>query len=120
MSLPKCDEILFQSEPKSFSKIIELKAENGFIVGDNHFDLWISKNIDYGPMRLNDGNIIEHKIKEGDGAYAYGTKEALNTFVDICLNKNVTNHSNGDLALKTVKILEALAKSMKREKLDRI
>ena len=71
-------------------------------------------------VRLNDENIIEHKIKEGDGAYSYGTKEALNTFVDICLNKNVTNHSNGELALKTVKILEAMYKSLKSEKLERI
>ena len=71
-------------------------------------------------VKLNDGNIIEHKIKEGDGAYSYGTKEALNTFVDICLNKNVPNHSNGELALKTVKILEAMYKSLKSEKLERI
>ena len=42
---------------ESFSKIIELTAENGFVVGDNHFDLWISENIDDGPMILNDGNI---------------------------------------------------------------
>ena len=71
-------------------------------------------------VRLNNGNIIEHKIKEGDGTYSYGTKEALNTFVDICLNKNVKNHSNGELALKTVKILESMYKSLKSEKLEKI
>ena len=44
---------------ESFSKIIELTAENGFVVGDNHFDLWISENIGDGPLILNDGNIYQ-------------------------------------------------------------
>ena len=45
-------------------------------------------------VRLNNGDIIEEKIRKGDGAYSYDTKDALNTFIDICLGKNVKNHSN--------------------------
>ena len=71
-------------------------------------------------VRLNDGSIIEHKIKEADGTYSYGTKDALNTFIDICLNKIVENHSDGDLALKTVRVLEAMYKSLKSKKLEQI
>ena len=52
--------------------------------------------------------------------FSYGTKEALNTFVDLCLNKDVKNHSDGALALKTVKILEAMYKSIESKKLQQI
>ena len=40
---------------ESFSKIVELTAENGFIVGTSHFDLWVPEDGD--PIVLNDGNI---------------------------------------------------------------
>ena len=42
---------------ESFSKIIELTAENGFAVGTSHFDIWISENINDDPLILNDGSI---------------------------------------------------------------
>ena len=58
-------------------------------------------------------------IVQGDGAFSYGTKEALNTFVDLCLNKDVKNHSDGALALKTVRILEAMYKSIESKKLQK-
>ena len=48
------------------------------------------------------------------------TKEALNTFVDLCLNKDVKNHSDGALALKTVRILEAMYKSIESKELQQI
>ena len=63
---------------------------------------------------------INYEIEEGDGTFSYGTKEALNTFVDLCLNKDVKNHSDGALALKTVRILEAMYKSIESKKLQQI
>jgi len=102
--------------PKNFGGTFYITIHG--TIGTLYLDMEIKRERLF--VRLNDGNIIEHKIKEGDGAYSYGTKEALNTFVDICLNKNVTNHSNAELALKTVKILEAMYKSLKSEKLERI
>ena len=71
-------------------------------------------------VRLNNGDNINYEIEEGDGAFSYGTKEALNTFVDLCLNKDVKNHSDGALALKTVRILEAMYKSIESKKLQKI
>ena len=59
-------------------------------------------------------------IEEGNGAFSYGTKEALNTFVDLCLDKDVKNHSDGALALKTVRILEAMYKSIENKNLQKI
>lgn len=44
MSLPKCDEILFQSEPKSFSKIIDQAWENWGIGVDSSPEKKISEN----------------------------------------------------------------------------
>ena len=71
-------------------------------------------------VRLNNGDIIDEKIGKGDGAYSYGTKDALNTFIDICLGKNVKNHSNGEIGLKTIKVLEGMYKSLKTKKLQKI
>ena len=42
---------------ESFTRIIELTEDNGFIVGASHFDIWISENINDGPLILNDGFI---------------------------------------------------------------
>ena len=71
-------------------------------------------------IRLNDGNEINDEIKEGGGTMAYTTEIPLNTFVDICLNKNVTNHGNAEIGLKTVKVLDAVYRSMKSEKMEMI
>ena len=71
-------------------------------------------------IRLNDGNEIRDEIKEGDGTMAYTTENPLNTFVDICLNKQVENHANAEIGLKTVKILDAIYRSMKSEKMESI
>jgi len=71
-------------------------------------------------IRLNDGNEINDEIKEGGGTMAYTTENPLNTFVDICLNKNVKNHGNAEIGLKTVKVLDAVYRSMKSEKMEKI
>ena len=39
---------------------------------------------------------------------------------DICLNKDVENHGNGEIGLKTVKVLDAVYRSMKNEKMEKI
>ena len=71
-------------------------------------------------IRLNDGNDIEDQIKEGQGTMAYSTESPLNTFVDICLNKNYINHANSDIGLKTVKVLDAVYRSIKSEKVEQV
>ena len=71
-------------------------------------------------IRLNDGNDIEYQIKEGQGTMAYSTESPINTFVDICLNKNFINHANSDIGLKTVKVLDAVYRSIKSEKVEQV
>ena len=71
-------------------------------------------------IRLNDGHEINDEIKEGGGTMAYTTEIPLNTFVDICLNKDVVNHGNAEIGLKTVKVLDAIYRSMKSEKVEKI
>ena len=71
-------------------------------------------------VRLNNGEKINYDIEEGSGTFSYGTKEALNTFVDLCLGKDVKNHSDGELAVKTVRILEAMYKSIENKNLQKI
>ena len=71
-------------------------------------------------IRLNDGNDIEDQIKEGQGTMAYSTESPINTFVDICLNKNYINHANSDIGLKTVKVLDAVYRSIKSEKVEQV
>ena len=71
-------------------------------------------------VRLNNGETINYDIEEGSGTFSYGTKEALNTFVDLCLDKDVKNHSDGELAVKTVRILEAMYKSIENKNLQKI
>ena len=71
-------------------------------------------------IRLNDGSEINDEIKEGDGTMAYSTKAPLDTFVDICLSKQVENHANADIGLKTVKVLDAIYRSIKSEKVEKI
>ena len=71
-------------------------------------------------IRLNDGSEINDEIKEGDGTMAYSTKAPLDTFVDICLGKQVENHANADIGLKTVKVLDAIYRSIKSEKVEKI
>ena len=71
-------------------------------------------------IRLNDGNDIEYEIKEGQGTMAYSTESPINTFVDICLNKNFINHANSDIGLKTVKVLDAVYRSIKSEKVEQV
>jgi hypothetical protein len=71
-------------------------------------------------IRLNDGNDIEDQIKEGQGTMAYSTESPINTFVDICLNKNFINHANSDIGLKTVKVLDAVYRSIKSEKVEQV
>ena len=71
-------------------------------------------------IRLNDGSDIEDQIKEGQGTMAYSTESPINTFVDICLNKNFINHANSDIGLKTVKVLDAVYRSIKSEKVEQV
>ena len=71
-------------------------------------------------IRLNDGNEIVDEIREGDGTMSYGTKAPLDVFVDICLGKRVENHSDADIGLKTVKILDAVYRSMKSENSEKV
>ena len=63
---------------------------------------------------------ITEEISEGEGTMAYGTTRPLNAFVDICLNKNVANHGNSEIGLKTVKILDAIYRSIKSEQVEKI
>ena len=63
---------------------------------------------------------ITEEISEGEGTMAYGTTRPLNAFVDICLNKNVANHSNSEIGLKTVKVLDAIYRSIKSEQVEKI
>ena len=51
-------------------------------------------------IRLNDGNNIEDEISEGEGTMSYSTETPINTFVDICLNKNYKIMLIQKLALK--------------------
>ena len=71
-------------------------------------------------IRLNDGNDIEDEIKEGQGTMAYSTEAPINTFVDICLNKKFENHANSEIGLKTVKILDAVYRSIKSEQVEEV
>ena len=71
-------------------------------------------------IRLNDGNDIEDQIKEGQGTMAYSTETPINTFVDICLNKNFINHANSEIGLKTVKVLDAVYRSVKSETVEKV
>tara|TARA_Y100001970_G_scaffold1711_1_gene2047 strand:+ start:6649 stop:7704 length:1056 start_codon:yes stop_codon:yes gene_type:complete len=71
-------------------------------------------------IRLNDGKEITEEISEGEGTMAYGTTRPLNAFVDICLNKNVANHGNSEIGLKTVKVLDAIYRSIKSEEVEKI
>ena len=71
-------------------------------------------------IRLNDGDDIEDEIKEGHGTMAYNTETAINTFVDICLNKNYINHANSEIGLKTVKVLDAIYRSIESEKVEKV
>ena len=41
-------------------------------------------------------------------------------FVDICLNKNFTNHANSEIGLKTVKVLDAVYRSIKSEEVEKV
>ena len=66
-------------------------------------------------IRLNDGTEINDEIAEGDGTMSYGTKAPLDTFVVICWGKKVDNHADGDVSVKTVKVLDAIYRSMKSE-----
>ena len=43
----------------SFTKISELTNQNGFIVGTNNFDIWISSNSDDNLIILNDDSVYE-------------------------------------------------------------
>jgi len=69
-------------------------------------------------VRLNDGSEIIDEIKEGQGTMAYSTETPINTFVDICLNKDIVNHANSEIGLKTVKVLDAIYRSIKSEKVE--
>ena len=51
---------------------------------------------------------------------AYNTTAPLDTFVDICLNKKVDNHANADIGLKTVKVLDAVYRSIKSEEVEKV
>ena len=51
---------------------------------------------------------------------AYSTKQPLDTFIDICLNKNVENHGQAEIVLKTVKVLDAIYRSMKSELVEKV
>ena len=71
-------------------------------------------------IRLNDGEDIVYEIGEGQGTMAYSTEAPLNTFVDICLNKSSENHANAEIGLKTVKVLDAIYRSIKSEKVEEV
>ena len=63
---------------------------------------------------------IEYEIKEGQGTMAYSTETPINTFVDICLNKSYINHANSEVGLKTVKVLDAVYRSIKSERVEKV
>ena len=42
---------------ESFSRIVELTEQNGYVVGTNHFDIWISPTFNDDLIILNDGQI---------------------------------------------------------------
>ena len=44
----------------------------------------------------------------------------IGAFVDICLGKKVINHGNAEIGLKTIKVLEAIYRSMESEKVEKI
>ena len=71
-------------------------------------------------VRLNDGTNLEENINEGEGTMSYGTKAPIDTFIDLCLGKNVINHGNAEIGLKTVKILDAIYRSMQSEKVEKV
>ena len=71
-------------------------------------------------VRLNDGSEIIDEIREGQGTMAYSTETPINTFVDICLNKETVNHANSEIGLKTVKVLDAVYRSIKSEKVESV
>ena len=60
------------------------------------------------------------EISEGEGTMSYSTETPINTFVDICLNKNYKNHANSEIGLKTVKVLDAIYRSMKTESVEKV
>ena len=102
--------------PKDFGGTFYITVHG--TLGVLYLDMEVKRELLF--VRLNNGDNINYEIEEGDGAFSYGTKEALNTFVDLCLNKDVKNHSDGALALKTVRILEAMYKSIESKKLQQI
>ena len=71
-------------------------------------------------IRLNDGNEKKDEIKEGGGTMSYSTEAPINTFVDICLNKQFTNHADSEIGLKTVKVLDAVYRSIKSERVEKV
>ena len=71
-------------------------------------------------IRLNDGNEKKDEIKEGGGTMSYSTEAPINTFVDICLNKQFTNHADSEIGLKTVKVLDAVYRSIKSERVEEV
>ena len=42
---------------ESFTRILELTYQNGFVVGTSHFDIWVSSNPDGNLIILNDGQV---------------------------------------------------------------
>jgi len=69
-------------------------------------------------LRGMDGNNIDYEIQEGQGTMAYSTEEPINTFVDICLGKEYTNHGDAITSLKVIKTLDAMYRSMNSEKVE--
>ncbi len=69
-------------------------------------------------VRTNDGEEISENPKPGSGTMSYSTEDPINTLVDICLNREYVNHSDVNINLKVIKVLDALYRSINSEKVE--
>jgi predicted dehydrogenase len=57
-------------------------------------------------------------VKPGDGGYP--VDRALNAFIDLCLGVEATNHAPVEVGVRSVEVLEALYKSARSGRPERI
>lgn len=69
-------------------------------------------------VRRRDGADLVMPVQAGDGAYP--TDKALNTFLDLSLGAPATNHAPGEAGAHTVELLEALYKSARSGRPERV
>ncbi len=75
----------------TFSKILELSEPNGYVSGDNHFDIWISKEPNAQLLILNDGNI--YSLNDNDNTSFIGDMDPSGSGNNILIggvNNNLT------------------------------